>query len=224
MIPAAIFFDFDGVILDSVDIKSQAFATLFADESHEHIKEILDLHLRLGGLSRYEKFDLIHANILRRDLSSEQKLALGLEFQKIVFDKVIACDEVAGARQALEQYFVKCPLYVVSGTPENELGDILAARGLSRLFVEAHGSPRKKTEIVSDILKRTTFEPERCVFVGDAISDFIAAKECRVGFVGVVPANSESPFSNDTVVLPNLLSLNGALSALSRRELGHDAR
>ena len=52
----AIFFDFDGVILESVSIKGDVFQKLFADYP-EHLAEILNYHLENGGVSRYDKFE-----------------------------------------------------------------------------------------------------------------------------------------------------------------------
>jgi beta-phosphoglucomutase-like phosphatase (HAD superfamily) len=47
----AIVFDFDGVILESADIKTNAFRALFASYP-EHVDQIVDFHLRNAGVSR----------------------------------------------------------------------------------------------------------------------------------------------------------------------------
>ena len=49
----AIIFDFDGVITESMDIKTQAFAYLFKDCKKEVVGKIIKLHLDNGGMSRY---------------------------------------------------------------------------------------------------------------------------------------------------------------------------
>ena len=46
--------DFDGVIAETLDIKADAFAVLFADYP-EHVEAIVRLHRENGGMSRYEK-------------------------------------------------------------------------------------------------------------------------------------------------------------------------
>ena len=48
----ALLFDFDGVILESADIKTDAFRELFADQP-AHVEEIVALHQRYGGVSRH---------------------------------------------------------------------------------------------------------------------------------------------------------------------------
>ena len=63
----AIFFDFDGVILESVDIKGWAFGKLF--ESYpEHVDEIVAFHFANGGMSRFDKFRYIYKNILNKKM------------------------------------------------------------------------------------------------------------------------------------------------------------
>ena len=53
-----IFWDFDGVIKDSVDVKTQEFVKLF-ESSGSHVAEQVRLHHEAnGGISRFEKLPL----------------------------------------------------------------------------------------------------------------------------------------------------------------------
>ena len=54
----AIIFDFDGVISESVKIKSDAFALLYADYSNNIIKKVVSHHEANGGVSRFKKIPL----------------------------------------------------------------------------------------------------------------------------------------------------------------------
>ena len=56
----AIFFDFDGVLVESVDIKTRAFSKLFEREGEDVVKKVIDYHIDNGGVSRYEKFRYIY--------------------------------------------------------------------------------------------------------------------------------------------------------------------
>ena len=72
----AIIFDFDGVIADSNNIKTDAFVKLF-EGYPSNIKEMIRMfHLQNGGMSRFDKFRYIYANIINeyvKDiLSAEQ--------------------------------------------------------------------------------------------------------------------------------------------------------
>ncbi|HVX92313.1 MAG TPA: HAD family hydrolase [Xanthobacteraceae bacterium] len=219
MTPAALIFDFDGVILDSVGIKTQAMRRLFAAERPDHLADILDLHRRLGGISRYRKFDLIHSDILRRPLTPEASADLGRRFEALVAEGVLTCREIPGARMVLESHAGRIPLFVASGTPEEELRRITAVRGLDRYFVEIHGSPRGKPDILADVLRRHALDAARCVFVGDAGTDFEAARSCGVPFLGVVAPGLENPFGAGVCTVPDLRSFELALRRLGMNPL-----
>ena len=51
----AYFFDFDGVIVDSVQIKAKAFALLFESHGSQIQEKIVSHHLNNGGMTRSEK-------------------------------------------------------------------------------------------------------------------------------------------------------------------------
>lgn len=61
----AIFFDFDGVILESVDIKGWAFGKLF-ENYPQHVDEIVAFHFANGGMSRFDKFRYIYKKYLKK--------------------------------------------------------------------------------------------------------------------------------------------------------------
>ena len=49
-------FDCDGVILDSNNLKSRAYAEALTAEPLELVLEFVEYHKENGGISRYEKF------------------------------------------------------------------------------------------------------------------------------------------------------------------------
>ena len=75
----AVLFDFDGVILESAEIKTRAFADLYADHP-ELVERIVAHHLEHVGLSRYAKFEWISRNLLGRELSAEESRRLDRQF------------------------------------------------------------------------------------------------------------------------------------------------
>ena len=50
-----IFWDFDGVIKDSVPVKGEAFRKLFIKYGSDISEKVVDHHYKNGGVSRYEK-------------------------------------------------------------------------------------------------------------------------------------------------------------------------
>ena len=68
----AIIFDFDGVILDSVDVKTRAFESIYLPYGQEIAAEVVAHHEAHGGVSRYQKFRLYHQKYLGLDINDEQ--------------------------------------------------------------------------------------------------------------------------------------------------------
>jgi phosphoglycolate phosphatase-like HAD superfamily hydrolase len=196
--PELIIFDFDGVILESADIKTRAFARLF--EHHpEHVDAVVDLHLQLAGVSRYEKFRLIYDDILERPLDDGEMERLGEEFSRLVLDEVLICPFVPGAREFLEQHHRRRGLYVASGTPERELRDIVSRRELDPFFRGVYGTPALKDEISRRVLADAGIERDNAVFIGDATADLEGARGAGISFVGRVPPGAGNPFEGEGV-------------------------
>lgn len=177
----AVFFEFDGVILESTDIKTAAFGELF--RSSPHRRRIVAYHLRNAGLSRYRKFEHIYREFLGRPLAAAERRRLGAAFSKLVYRKVLACPMVPGAHALLRSNKGRLQFFVVSGTPQSELRRIVKARGLAPFFKGVYGSPRSKAEIVKAVLAARKIRPSEAVFVGDAEADRVAAEKTRVAFV-----------------------------------------
>src|SRR5256712_13190101 len=97
----AIAYDFDGVLVESVEVKTRAFARLFNTEGPDAVRKILDYHLKNGGVSRFEKFKTIYRSILKRPLSEEQFRSLCERFSELVVDEVVAASWVDGAEGLL---------------------------------------------------------------------------------------------------------------------------
>ena len=116
----AIFFDFDGVILESVDIKGWAFGKLF-ENYPQHVDKIVVFHFANGGMSRFDKFRYIYKNILNKPLPDEEFDALCLKFSDLAFKRVLKCEFVPGALEFLGKYYKKINFYIISGTPQDEI-------------------------------------------------------------------------------------------------------
>jgi phosphoglycolate phosphatase-like HAD superfamily hydrolase len=181
--PAAVVFDCDGVLIESVEIKTEAFVELFADhpEHHEAIARHHQTHL---GISRFAKFEWIYRELLDFDLEGGESAELGRRFSKLVFARTVACPEVPGTVETLEAlHGAGVPLFIASGTPQAELRRLIAARGWGAYFRGIHGSPRTKPSILESIAQALHCSPEAMVFVGDGRTDLEAARETGTRFV-----------------------------------------
>ena len=201
----AVFFDFDGVIVDSHDVKTRAFAALYV-EDHPHIVEaVMAYHNLHGGMSRYKKFDYFERVLLEREPTPERLAELGDRFADAVVEAVVASPEIPGASELLRALGERAtPCYVASGTPEEELKQIVERRRLERYFRAVRGSPGEKAEILAELSALYRHDASRCVMVGDAMTDYAAAQSAGMAFLGVVKPGCASSFPLGTKVTSTL--------------------
>ena len=186
--------DFDGVVVESLPLKSAAFKKIFSF-TPEHLDEIIAFHLENGGMSRYDKFRHIYANILHEPLTPEQEERLAGEYVGLIFESMLTVPYVEGARELLEDCSRRLPLYIVSATPEGEMLEITRRRDLTKYFVRIYGSPKTKAECIREILEETGASPDEGLFVGDAPNDWQAAYETGVRVVARIPPGDPDRFA-----------------------------
>ena len=209
--PGALIFDFDGVIIESVEIKNQAMARIFEDDP-QHTAAILDLNERMGGISRVVKFQEVYRTILHRSVTQAELDAHAVRFRRLVIDEVIACPWVPGALEFLTKNSTSRPLFLLSGTPHLELEEVVDARNLRQYFTEVHGSPPGKPETVRSILTRHNLAVRDVTLIGDAPLDQEAARATGIEFIGRVVLGQPSPFPPGTHTIRDLRELEEALA------------
>ena len=187
----AIVFDFDGVIIESFDIKTQAFWELFRDS--DKVEKIVEYHKQNGGVSRYKKFRYIYSEILKQPLDDKTFKDLGEKFSNLVVEEVKKCPYVPGAIEFIRSNSAKLKLFIASGTPEEELRAIVAARGITKYFKGIYGSPSIKSEILHGILGRENLDKKDLVFIGDTITDYNEAIKIGVPFMARINSQSGNP-------------------------------
>lgn len=179
----AIVFDFDGVLVESLDIKTSAFAKLFEKESPEAVRRVVDYHLKYSGVSRTVKFRTIYKEILKRELTESMFDGLCERFSQLVTQEVIEAPYVPGAHEFLKEHSSRYPCYVATGTPQSEAESIIKQRGMDLYFKKIFGSPTLKSESVKRVIESENAAPREVVYVGDALSDFEAASLHSVHFI-----------------------------------------
>lgn len=177
-----IFWDFDGVVKDSVDVKTQAFERLFLPYGEEVARRVRQHHEANGGVSRFDKIPLYLA-WAGESTSPEQVEAFCDRFSQAVLQEVIDAPWVPGVREYLlrhcaEQYFV-----LVTATPQDEIEQILTALELPHCFREVHGAPTKKASAIGAVLARQKCTPGQALMIGDAETDRQAAQTNSVPFL-----------------------------------------
>ncbi len=197
----AIFFDWDGVITDSVNIKTDSFYDMFEKYGQEIQEKVKAHHLQNGGMSRFEKFRIYYKDFLGIDIDDKKVTELSEHFSNLVKSKVAQAPFIDGAVDTIKQEYKKGTLlFIVSGTPTEEMKEIVKSKGLSEYFTEVCGSPKKKAPWVKELLNKYNLKPEECLFIGDAMADYNAAKECCLNFLGIKIPGCKTEFPENTVV------------------------
>ena len=180
------FFDFDGVIADTVNVKADAFGELFRKYGEEIAKKVREHHLAHGGMTRFEKFKYYYKEFLNKEITEEEIERLSKEFSSLVVKKVIEAPFIPGAQEFLDMCLeFKKVCFVVSATPDEEIKHIVDAKGLSKYFKEVVGSPKSKEENLKALIDKYSIDINKALYFGDAQSDLEAAQKNGVEFVGI---------------------------------------
>ena len=188
----AIVFDFDGVILESAEVKTEAFLELYAAYP-EKLAAIREYHVSQAGISRYVKFEHIQRNILGLPYTEDDKKRASAEFERLTRERIFRCPQVPGAEALLRGLKGRVLRIVGSGTPQPELELIVATRTMGDWFDELWGTPHTKTEILRDVMARHGLSPREVLMVGDGMSDYDAAREAGARFLA---RETETSFGN----------------------------
>ena len=187
-----IFFDFDGVILDSVDCKTRAFEDMYTQYGQEIANQVKRYHLENGGVSRFEKFKYWHKQHLGVEITNAELNALSEEFSNLVVDKVVKSDEIKGSMDFIKSNHQEFRFWIITGTPTIEMKRIADKIEITPYFIGIHGSPEKKKHWVDHLLKTHQLHPNETLFLGDATTDFEAAQWGELHF-----ALCEAPYNID---------------------------
>ena len=177
-----IFWDFDGVIKDSVDIKTEAYENLFQPYRPEIARRIREHHEANGGVSRFDKIPL-YLEWAGQSASPEQIEKCCQQFSQAVVQAVIDSPWVPGVRECLLKHYMDQYFVLVTATPQDEIEKILCSLQLSHCFKEIFGAPTKKDRAIKEVLERLKCSPDETFMIGDSESDLLAAQANSVRFL-----------------------------------------
>jgi len=192
-----IIFDFDGVILDSLDCKTEAFYQMYLPHGEDIANKVKQYHILNGGVSRFEKFKTWHKQYLNVELSAKEIQDLANQFSDLVMENVINSKPIPGAIEFIKRYSKDFNFFIISGTPDDEIKKICEAIGIASQFKEILGSPKNKKTWCNELkTKYDELKNENTIFLGDALSDFEAAQDNNFFFALRSAEYNESIFSD----------------------------
>jgi len=179
-----VFFDFDGTLVDSAAIKRNCFYSIFPNtpECRSIVSAVL---FENPEASRYELIPHMVAEMLSKGLALPPHTTVEIAIETYtnqVLAAVMECDEMPGAGRLLAALSARCPICIVSNTPDSDLRKLIEARNWHELVKSIDGYPRHKTDIIRSRLSAFGFSPNRALVVGDGRSDEEAAKTIGCAF------------------------------------------
>ena len=175
-------FDCDGVVLNSNQVKTEAFYQAALPYGEAAAQALVNYHVANGGISRYRKFDYLLGHILGLPNTPESLNALLARYAALVHDGLRSC-AVAPGLHALRAQLPGSNWLIVSGGDQEELREVFTVRGLSALFDGGiYGSPDAKDMILARELERGNIRMP-ALFLGDSRFDHQCAIAAGVDFV-----------------------------------------
>jgi len=180
----SIVFDCDGVVLDSNVVKTEAYFRTAKNlgATDAQAQALVDYHVKLGGISRYHKFEWYLHEVLQQPVTDAAIQALLDEFARELEVGLLECP-IAEGLQALRDATPSVNWMILSGGDQQEIRNLFAKRHLSHFFNGGlFGSPDNKDTVLSrEKLNGNLQLP--ALFIGDSKYDFEAATRAGLDFV-----------------------------------------
>ena len=167
-----------------IPIRFEGFETLFQTYPLAKVERLMEYVRPNGGISRYKKIRYFYEEILQEPLSKSKCNAVAMDYSRIVKNKIIKAPFVKGALRFFEENKNSYNFSIISGSDQKELQDICREKKIDKYFCEILGSPTEKNENLSNFLERKGLEKRKCLYIGDSINDYNAAKENELSFLG----------------------------------------
>lgn len=179
-------FDFDGVIIDSIPIKTKAFAHAVSDYPDDQVEMFVQFHKDNGGMSRFLKFEHFLSNISGEEVTSEKVEILAEKFSSYVQEALSSPEYlISEVVNYIEEKQDVYNFYIISASDDAELKGLCRHFGIDSLFKGIHGTPPlNKTELMRDVLIKYKIDAGSTVYIGDSQNDYTASKNNNVPFFG----------------------------------------
>ncbi|MBI3274148.1 MAG: HAD family hydrolase [Candidatus Colwellbacteria bacterium] len=196
-LPKILVFDFDGVLVDSNEMKYQAWLELFPHHQ-DFMRDVL------STMYYHTRFVILrHINERVGAPEEKQKKESWIrdyaeKYNAIVGQGVSRLGCIPGVCEALEFLSLKYRLFINSGTIEESLQESVRDLGISHFFVRVFGASRTKAENLARIMYQERASSHEIVMIGDGDPDYSAARHYGIFFIGVTNtwngwANKEFP-------------------------------
>ena len=180
----SIFWDFDGVLIDSDIIRTNGFRYIFREFNEELVVELISYHKKNGGKSRYDKIAFFYSAILNVYLSKETLNEKLIDYSNYVKPRLISKSLLFEKNLSIVKSNQDKNNFIVSASDEKELIEITGKLNIKKYFLEIKGSPKEKSKNILEVIKLYNLSPKKCVLIGDSINDYHASIDSGIDFIG----------------------------------------
>jgi len=178
-----IFWDFDGVIKDSVNIKTEAFREIFSAHGESRVVEEICVHHELNsGLSRFIKMPY-YLELVGQPTDPDNVNKFCDIFANKVFDLVVNSEWVPGVIEYIRNNYTNKSFFLVTAIPKEEINNILKKLLIYHFFNNVYGYPDLKDLVIQDFIKKNNYKESQILMIGDSMSDYKAAKNNSISFL-----------------------------------------
>ena len=182
---STIFWDFDGVIINSDEVRTEGFKYIFDSYSKKYTDKLINYHTINGGLSRYEKIEYFSQEILDKKLNDEEKKQYAQLYGNYCRKRL--CDKnllIKSSIKFIKENHRSFNFHIVSASDEKELIYLCSNLDIKKYFKSISGSPVNKIENIKKLLKSNNYNKSSCCLIGDSINDKFAATKNKISFFG----------------------------------------
>ncbi len=205
-------FDCDGVVLDSNIVKTEAYFRTAKNlgATDAQAQALVDYHVKLGGISRYHKFDWYLREVLHNPVTEAAIQALLDGFSKELQVGLMQCDLAKGLFALREK--TDSNWMILSGGDQQEIRDLFAKRKIEHMFNGGlFGSPDNKDVVLAREKANGNLQYP-ALFLGDSKYDFEAATRAGLDFIFISDWTEVHNWQtycaeNNIVAVPNISQL-----------------
>lgn len=180
-----ILFDFDGVILDSMNIRDRGFEEIIIKYDESKVEEFIKFHRFNGGLSRFYKLRYFFEKILDQEVSDDKIQELAEEFSKIMRRELVKKKYlISETIKFIKENYKNYRFFIVSGSEQNELRYLCEKLEIDKYFEQILGSPIHKNDLIKNLIKELNLKKDECLLIGDSYNDYEAAEVNKIVFFG----------------------------------------
>lgn len=171
-----VMFDFDGVIVDSLEVVGRAFQAACLDNGYVELEKLQDF------VDLFD--DNVYASLRDRGLADEKIDRILKNYKERVGRSLAGLKAFEGIGAALERIMRHNRVVIITSNLTWETGQVLQRNGISG-YEEIIGADREKSKIKKILNTKKRYRETPAYYVGDTKGDMIEGKEAGTLTVAV---------------------------------------